>query len=119
MGAPDAERPAPALDAWDELARANTREDELTADGQAVSLELAAVQCEHAYGGAWYCAPSRWPTPDGVVPYKLLWIYWRALRSAHAADALSTAHGISLAFGDGETGQQARLRAVRESLGSK
>lgn len=73
------------------------------------------MQCEAHYGGAWYYAPGRWPTDDGFVPYRLLWIYWRAMQSTHAIDALSTARGIGLALGDGEAGAEARRRTLRDA----
>lgn len=120
MGATDAGAPAaPTDDAdpWAAVIAANTREDDVNADGTRVPLELAIVQCEAVYGAGWYYAPRRWPTADGFVPFRLMWVYWRARRSADALAALATARGISLAFGDGETGERAARATALEALG--
>lgn len=117
MGARDEQTPAPE-DPWDAFARANTREDVADGDATPIALEFAIVQCERAYGASWYYAPHRWPTSDGFVPYKLVWIYWRALQANDAAHALSTARGIGLAFGDGEPAERHRSAAIRQAFGS-
>lgn len=54
--------------------------------------------CERAFGASWYHAPGRWPTEDGIVPYRVVWPTFEALASFGAGDALMTMRGINLAF---------------------
>lgn len=66
------------------------------------------AQAERFWGAAWFHAPARWPTPDGYVPYRVFWAYWRTMESVRASEvlAMSTA---TLLPAQPEEHQHARL----------
>jgi hypothetical protein len=74
---------------------------------------VALLHLTAAFPGLVY-APKRWATHDGVIPYRLLWAYARALPVARAAEKLGLAEGISLALA-GEGGADAAQRTLEEA----
>lgn len=55
------------------------------------------LQAERFWGAAWWYNPPRWGTTDGIVPYRVFWVYWRAMGSLMAFERLSTARAALLA----------------------
>lgn len=74
----------------------NIDPDARAASGRAVSLDLAALHVEHAFGPAWYYNPARWPTRDGYAPLRHVWAAWLALECGWAIDRLNIVRAISI-----------------------
>lgn len=56
----------------------------------------------------------RWGTADGCVPFKVIWVYFRAIEIFRARTALDLQRGINLAFSDGPALQTAHEDAFPE-----
>jgi hypothetical protein len=70
---------------------------------------------QHAFGAGWYYAPGRWPTADGIVPYRIVWPTFAAMQGLKTMDALATAHGIGLAFAGEDQSRRLFERAIDEA----
>lgn len=74
------------------------------------------LHVEQRWPGSFY-APLRWGTADGCMPFAVCWMYFRAMRAGLALDALTTARGIGLAFGDPGAARKPMDTAIDEAFG--
>lgn len=60
-----------------------------------VVSRLDVTRFEECYPG-WYYAPSRWPTNDGLIPFRLFWLLYHDCPRIEARRQLAQAHAIAL-----------------------
>ncbi len=83
---------------------------------------LFLVRFEARYPGL-FAAPGRWPTRDGCIPWRIFWLFLRAIPALEAAEQLeaihTTATAIALTFGseDGQKEAERMLTALRRRAG--
>lgn len=73
-------------------------------EGRKVTLVTAMVQVQHFFPGSWY-APQLWRTPDGCMPYHVVWAYVRMIPSVMALQRVSQAKALLIGRGGKEAGR--------------
>ena len=63
-----------------------------------------------------FYAPQRWGTADGCMPFQVCAQYFRAMHAGLALDALTTARGIGLAFGDPDSPHRPHEDAIAQAF---
>ena len=69
---------------------------------------LVLQQFQEAWPG-WYHNPGRWPTSDGIIPFKLFEVCYRAVKPRRALDRINLSKAINLAFAGEENGGTALI----------
>ena len=88
----------------------------MAASGPKATLATAIVQCERYWGATWYWNPARWGTTDGYAPWRVVWIYWMAMRSPAAMERLSALRVQTMGRLEGDAAAQAIESDVRDAF---
>jgi hypothetical protein len=73
------------------------------------------LHVEHRFPHIFY-APGRWGTADGCMPFRLCLAYFEFMHATLALDALQTARGIGIAFGDPDGPHNAGADAIADAF---
>jgi hypothetical protein len=70
---------------------------------------------QHYFPG-WFYDRTRWPTLDGVIPFKLFYNLLAVINNLEAGDELVISNGVGLGYANARNGKNAKIKAQVRKL---